>query len=391
MTEASSVMLTVNGREVTLDVAPRTHLADALREDLGLTGTHLGCEQGVCGACTMMIDGVPERGCLTLAASCDGASVTTIEGFDSDPVMASLRERFSAHHALQCGYCTPGMLMTAHDIIIRLPDADEARIRQELAGNLCRCTGYVGIVRAIEATLAEYPSGHPTRQEQPDAHMALEVQPVASAGQKTEPKKKVRLTSAPAKEGEQNSHQLDLEISPDALWALLTDVETVATCFPGAELSAVERSDDPSGPHQLRGHLALSLGPIRARFAGEGEVRFDRSGHRGSLSGEGGDQGSRSRASGTVDFDIEPLGEGSRLTMNMTYDVTGPLAQYSRGALLDDLVQTLLQSFGRNIAHISEGRSADVKSGIKASSLLSAVIKGRLDRWLDRLRGLFQR
>ncbi len=145
---------TVNGKPVVTRVAPRTHLADLLREELRLTGTNLGCEHGVCGACTLEVDGAPARSCLTLAITCEGAKVRTIEGFDDDPVMAALREAFSEHHALQCGYCTPGMLVTARDIVIRLPQADEARIREELAGNLCRCTGYVGIVRAIASVIA---------------------------------------------------------------------------------------------------------------------------------------------------------------------------------------------------------------------------------------------
>jgi carbon-monoxide dehydrogenase small subunit len=148
-----AISLMVNGREVTAEVEPRTQLADFVREQLLLTGTHLGCEHGVCGACTIEVDGAPARSCIAYAAACDGARVRTIEGFDDDAVMAQLREAFSAEHALQCGYCTAGMLITARDIVLRLPDADEARIRKELAGNLCRCTGYVGIVRAIARVL----------------------------------------------------------------------------------------------------------------------------------------------------------------------------------------------------------------------------------------------
>jgi carbon-monoxide dehydrogenase small subunit len=149
------IRLNVNGAVVTGQVAPRTHLADFLREQEGLTGTHTGCEHGVCGACTIEIDGAPARSCITFAVACDGASVRTIEGFDDDPVMARLRAAFTAEHALQCGYCTPGMLVTARDIVLRLPAADEARVRKELSGNLCRCTGYVGIVRAVLRVLGE--------------------------------------------------------------------------------------------------------------------------------------------------------------------------------------------------------------------------------------------
>ena len=149
------IALIVNGKPIEAQVEPRTHLADFLREQLRLTGTNLGCELGVCGACTVEIDGAPARSCIAYAAACDGANLRTIEGFDDDAVMAQLRAAFTAEHALQCGYCTPGMLVTARDIVTRLPDADEARIRKELSGNLCRCTGYMGIVSAIRRVLDE--------------------------------------------------------------------------------------------------------------------------------------------------------------------------------------------------------------------------------------------
>ena len=143
----------VNGKPAEVEVEPRMTLADCLREKLRLTGTHLGCEHGVCGACTVEIDGAPARSCISLAVACSGAVVRTIEGFDDDPLMEQLRAAFTAEHALQCGYCTPGMLMTARDIVLRLPEADESRIRLELSGNLCRCTGYRGIVAAIRRVL----------------------------------------------------------------------------------------------------------------------------------------------------------------------------------------------------------------------------------------------
>ncbi len=150
-----TINLNVNGKQVSATVEPRLNLADFLRDGRMLTGTHVGCEHGVCGACTVELDGAPARSCIAFAAACDGATVRTIEGLDADPVMVQLREAFSAEHALQCGYCTPGMMVTARDIVMRLPHADEARVRKELSGNLCRCTGYVGIVRAIQLVLAQ--------------------------------------------------------------------------------------------------------------------------------------------------------------------------------------------------------------------------------------------
>jgi carbon-monoxide dehydrogenase small subunit len=145
----TAIGLTINGAAVADDVPPRLSLADFLRERRNLTGTHLGCEHGVCGACTILLDGAPARACLTLAAACDGREVRTIEGFAGDPVMAALRDAFHRGHALQCGFCTPAMLVTAHDLIRRGRAGSEREIRDGLAGNICRCTGYTNIVAAI--------------------------------------------------------------------------------------------------------------------------------------------------------------------------------------------------------------------------------------------------
>jgi aerobic carbon-monoxide dehydrogenase small subunit len=151
---AVDVSLVVNGRPWSGMLEPRLSLADFLREVLSLTGTHLGCEHGVCGACTVLIDGQPQRACLSLAVGMNGREVTTVEGLDG-PLIDALRAAFSERHALQCGFCTPGMLITATDMIQRGACTDEQRIRQELAGNLCRCTGYQGLVAAIRAVANE--------------------------------------------------------------------------------------------------------------------------------------------------------------------------------------------------------------------------------------------
>jgi aerobic carbon-monoxide dehydrogenase small subunit len=152
----------VNGERVRLDVEPRRTLADALREDCGLTGTHLGCEHGVCGACTVIVDGEPVRACLMFAVQADGSSVTTVEGLQgTDGELHPLQEAFVSHHGLQCGFCTPGMLMSALHLMDTNPDADRETIREEMSGNICRCTGYQGIVDAIEAAgqqLSEAPA-----------------------------------------------------------------------------------------------------------------------------------------------------------------------------------------------------------------------------------------
>ncbi len=151
----TAITLHVNGEAVAAEVPARLHLADFLRDHLGLTGTHLGCEHGVCGACTVRLDGGIVRACLVLAVQADGAAVETIEGLSDTGEIADLQDAFAARNALQCGYCTPGMLIAAQDLLLRAAEAppDRAAIREHLSGNYCRCTGYEAIVDAVEATL----------------------------------------------------------------------------------------------------------------------------------------------------------------------------------------------------------------------------------------------
>jgi aerobic-type carbon monoxide dehydrogenase small subunit (CoxS/CutS family) len=140
---------TVNGKHHSVSAEARTSLADCLRHDLKLTGTHLGCEHGVCGACTVIVDGEAVRSCLMLAAQADGAEIVTVEGLSNGVDLSPLQESFRKHHALQCGFCTAGILTTAHALLSAEPNADEERVREVLSGNVCRCTGYVPIVEAI--------------------------------------------------------------------------------------------------------------------------------------------------------------------------------------------------------------------------------------------------
>lgn len=144
-----STTLRVNGQDYTLNVEPRWLLSDVLRHHLGLTGTHVGCEQGVCGACTVLVDGQPQRSCLMFAAQAQGHEITTIEGVTPADGLSPLQEAFQKHHALQCGFCTPAMILTAEALLAATPNPDDAAIREALSGNICRCTGYQFIVDAI--------------------------------------------------------------------------------------------------------------------------------------------------------------------------------------------------------------------------------------------------
>ncbi len=153
MEHAVDITLTVNGVQVTRRVEPRVHLVDFLRDEIGLTGSHIGCEHGVCGACTIRVNGAIVRGCLMLAVQADGCKVDTIEGLSDSGEMKKLQQAFHQHNALQCGFCTPGMLMAAQDLLSRKKVFTREQIRAHISGNYCRCTGYQAIVDAIEEVM----------------------------------------------------------------------------------------------------------------------------------------------------------------------------------------------------------------------------------------------
>jgi carbon-monoxide dehydrogenase small subunit len=176
MADAVRVSLTVNGRNHAADVEPRLLLVHFLRDTLGLTGTHVGCDTSNCGACTCHVDGEAVKSCTVLAVQADGAEVTTIEGIGQEGNLHPLQDAFWKNHGLQCGYCTPGMIMAAADLIARTPDPSEHDIREALAGNLCRCTGYHNIVKAVRAAATEMGAAEArpeVREEEPaGAHQA---------------------------------------------------------------------------------------------------------------------------------------------------------------------------------------------------------------------------
>ena len=159
MTAPREVSFTVNGEAYTVRVEPRKTLADTIREDCGLTGTHLGCEHGVCGACTILLDGAPVRSCLMFAGQAEGAGIRTVEGLADGDTLHPLQQAFIDRHALQCGFCTPGFLMLALGVLEREPDIDEDGLREALSSNLCRCTGYLNILDAVRDAAAAMKAG----------------------------------------------------------------------------------------------------------------------------------------------------------------------------------------------------------------------------------------
>lgn len=372
--KARQVTLTVNGQRVCKTVNPRTHLGDFLREDIGLTGTHLGCEHGVCGACVVMLDGKPIRSCVTFAVSCNGHSVTTIEGYDNDSLMEKLRRAFTEHHALQCGYCTPGMLATARDIVTRLPDADEKKVRAELSGNLCRCTGYMGIVQAIMSVLA-----HQKLNPDPDvialrtALTSMSISNTVAKATKISIKpiitdseffnkpadvvvSKASLNSTPADspKGTVIEQKLELSHPADNVWLLMTDLPKVARCLPGVEILSEENG-------QIIGRISVKFGPMQARFEGQASLDVDQVKQHATLIGVGRDKLSNSRVSGRVFYHIESTGEkSSEVHIKMTYALQGPLAQFSRSGIVQAFVRRLIEDFAKNVSKLLDDPSMTV-------------------------------
>ena len=159
MTDKHDLTLTINGRAHAVSVDARRTLADVIREECGQTGTHLGCEHGVCGSCTVLLDGAPVRACLMFAVQCDGKAIRTVEGLADGEELHPLQKSFMKHHALQCGFCTPGFLMLAVGVLEREPDISDEDLVDALSSNLCRCTGYANIVKAVRAAAVELKAG----------------------------------------------------------------------------------------------------------------------------------------------------------------------------------------------------------------------------------------
>jgi carbon-monoxide dehydrogenase small subunit len=353
----TTIAITVNTRPVKATIEPRTHLADFLRDRLGLTGTHLGCEHGVCGACTVLIDGMPARSCIAFAATCDGACVTTIEGLDEDEITAELRSAFSREHALQCGYCTPGMLISARDLVLRLDAADERAIRVGLSGNLCRCTGYVGIVRAVRSVIEDRRKrgirpipGAGRAQLGPvgsgnSAGMVrskIAPQP-ASSGKPERVNGRVAIVDfLPSKVFEES---LTLAASPGEVFAMFGDIEQIAACLPGVSLTG-----SPTTEH-VEGLIRIKLGPISATFRGAARIERDPDTLSGRIVGRGDDQRSRSSTQGEIRYRLLPIdaGAGTRIKLSIGYSLQGILAQIAREGLVRELAARLTAEFARNL------------------------------------------
>jgi aerobic-type carbon monoxide dehydrogenase small subunit (CoxS/CutS family)/carbon monoxide dehydrogenase subunit G len=375
------ISLTVNGRALKARVEARTQLSELLREELNLTGTHVGCEQGVCGACTVFVDGKPQRSCISYAGDCDGCSVTTIEGFDDDALMDQLRDAFSRHHGLQCGFCTPGMLITARDIILRLGETSAKRIREELSGNLCRCTGYVGIVEAIEE-VSKGKAAQGFRTPVATTEAVVVAKAVEVPRQAADSTTRSSLAAPPATSGARKGwssidQRLTVGFPPEVVWGRLADIRQVSSCLPGAEIIELE------GDH-IKGRMNVALGPMKVAFNGDGQVMLDPEKRIGRLSGGGRDVGSGSTAEGELEWCVLP-GEtsDSLIQVSLSWRLSGRLAQFNRGGLVQDVIQRLASMFASNLEASLKGEAIGERSvkPLGLWSLMWGVFKARLKRW----------
>ena len=387
--------ITVNGRTVSAAVEPRTHLADFLRDTLDLTGTHLGCEHGVCGACTLLLDDVPVRSCITYAGACDGSRVTTIEGLDDDEIANELRTAFAREHALQCGYCTPGMLIASRDLVLRLDGPDERGIRVGLSGNLCRCTGYVGIVRAVRSVIEE--------------RRKRGILPVAGAGRRLlgpagsgcGNSTRARELARPAKAETEDPTQVQtcgvadvpefvpsksfddqfaIAAPPDRVFDLFADIGQIATCLPGVSLVGAPT------PERAEAVIRVKLGPISANFHGVARIEQNRATRSGRIIGIGKDPRTRSSTQGQISYRLVPIegGAATRVELSLGYSLQGLLAQVARDGLVRELTRRLIGDFAGNLNRHLSGAACNEPppqgGPLDGVALLFSIFQSRIRR-----------
>jgi carbon-monoxide dehydrogenase small subunit len=400
------INITVNGKAVTAPCEPRTHLADFLRDTQNLTGTHLGCEHGVCGACTLIVDGVPTRSCITFAAACEGAAVTTVEGLDGDEIASELRGAFQREHGLQCGYCTPGMLVSARDVVLRMQEPSEHDIRVVMSGNLCRCTGYVGITRAIQEVIASrrgrgidaIPGGGRSRLGPAGSGNAAAAGPATHATAPAPAAKKAvgaTASNAPATRKDDNWKpqttflQSFVVAHPvDVVWDFFGRVSEVAACLPGASLVG-----EPVDGH-VEGQIKVKVGPISAEFHGVADIARDDATRTGTIDGTGKDKRSNSATRGQIGYAVKE-GENpgtTQVDVTIGFTLTGVLAQFSRSGLVQDVANRLISVFVQNLEarlnHKGDGSSQEqplVATEFDAGSLMYSVIFGQVKQFFARI------
>lgn len=358
------VALTVNGTPATLRLPPRVTLADALRDHLGLTGTHLGCEHGVCGMCTVLVDGRAVRACLLFAIQLDGSEVVTVEGLGRPDDLHPLQAAFGRNHALQCGFCTPGFLMSGYDLLSTRPDVPDSDLPYELSGVLCRCTGYRNIVTAVREARDACPDGPPAPGGL--ARRTL-VGRTATVAPPTGGRPDAARSDAHARGGDAGSSDVDTDIvlpdaeptgtvrvttridaPEDAVWRVLDDVRLLATCLPGAELT------DDLGGDRYAGRARVAAGPIRLAFHGVAHItEHDRAAGRIRVLAQGRDTGG-AQTQAEIILRTTPEDGGTTLSADARLYLTGRIAQFGR-SLAGDVGRRMFETFAESVRDAATG------------------------------------
>ncbi|PXY36761.1 2Fe-2S ferredoxin [Prauserella flavalba] len=375
--EAVEVSFTVNGTPATLELPARVTLSDALRDHLGLTGTHVGCEHGVCGMCTVLVDGQAARACLLFAVQLDGADIVTVEGLGKPDALHPLQESFGRNHALQCGFCTPGFLMSSYDLLTDKPGVAAEELPEELSGVICRCTGYRNIVTAVRETQERFPDGIPAPgncgaralagratgrvgggqdSDEPPDDAPKSVEIVLPGG---EPTIAVRITT-------------EIAVAGDQVWDVFDDIGLLARCLPGAELTG------ELGGDQYAGRARVSVGPVKLAFKGVAQVlEHDRAARRLRVLAQGQDSGG-AQTQADIELRTEPSGEGTVLHADAKVYLTGRIAQFGR-ALAGDISRRMFEQFAAAVAEAAT--SGEAPSGpVRAPSALRLMLGSLLDR-----------
>ncbi|MBZ4015530.1 xanthine dehydrogenase family Fe-S subunit [Streptomyces purpurogeneiscleroticus] len=372
------VRMTVNGTPAVLQLPARVTLSDALRDHLGLTGTHVGCEHGVCGMCTVLVNGEAARACLLFAVQLDGADIVTVEGLGRPDDLHPLQEAFGRNHALQCGFCTPGFLMSSYDLLANKPEVTEEELPEELSGVICRCTGYRNILAAVGEAHRAHPEGIPVpgncgrralvgrsgqggnasdgQEDNAGTAASLTKDIVLPSG---DPTIAVEITTG-------------IEVSEEKIWRVLDDIHLLARCLPGAELT------DDLGDNRYAGRARVSVGPIKLAFHGLAHiVEHDRAAGRLRVLAQGQDTGG-AQTQADITLRTEPTQTGTAMHADAKVYLTGRIAQFGR-ALAGDVSRRMFEQFADAVA--GAAASGQAPSGpVKAPSAMSLVLAPLLDR-----------
>nr|WP_271213527.1 2Fe-2S iron-sulfur cluster-binding protein [Rhodococcus wratislaviensis]GLK40663.1 carbon monoxide dehydrogenase [Rhodococcus wratislaviensis] len=382
------VSMTINGSVVTMSLPARVTLSDALRDHLGLTGTHVGCEHGICGMCTVLVDGEAARACLLFAVQLDGAEITTVEGLGRPDDLHPLQESFGRHHGLQCGFCTPGFLMSSYDLLEHQPDVKREDLPVELSGVLCRCTGYRNIIDAVDdvaeahrgngipapgncghrTLVGRSPAGYSGAAGAPDDSAAApdhEPRPEEIALPSGEPTIEVDVTK-------------ELTSSPEDVARVFADVRLLARCLPGAELT------DELGDNWYRGRARIALGPVRLSFNGIAHI-LDQSADRIAMNAQGKDTGGGG-AQAAIVMTAQPSATGTTLQAEASVFLTGRIAGFGR-SLAGDVSRRMFEDFARAVDQVAAGAEPDVASQPpSAVAILVTALADRARAFMKRIR-----